>query len=136
VFSCNKQELVEILYNGETVLVSQEVADYLEDCRRDIHRQFMKRQRNLAAVRCEDDFVEELMATPPESFEDELMARLDQERLPGFIAQLPEIQRRRLRAYFYEGLTYQEIAAREGVDHRAVMRSVSSAIKKLKKYFE
>ena len=136
MFSCNKQELVEILYNGETVLVSQEVADYLEDCRRDIHRQFMKRQRNLAAVRCEDDFVEELMATPPESFEDELMARLDQERLPGFIAQLPEIQRRRLRAYFYEGLTYQEIAAREGVDHRAVMRSVSSAIKKLKKYFE
>jgi len=135
VFSCNKQELVEILYNGEKVMVSQEVADYLEDCRRETQRQMKQIQRRQAAVRCEENFVEELMATPPECFVDELLSRMELERLPGFIAQLPEIQRRRLRGYFYEGLTYRELAAREGVDHKAIVRSVDSALKKLKKYF-
>ena len=130
-----KQALVEIMYNGEMIMVSQEVADYLEDCRRDIHRQFMKKLRNQAAIKCDDNFVEELMAIPPVSFEDELIFRLEQERLPKLIALLPEIQCRRLTAYFYEELTYKEIAAREGVHHSAVMRSVESALRKLKKYF-
>jgi len=49
---------------------------------------------------------------------------------------LPETQRRRLKAYFYEELTYQEIANREGVHHSAIVRSVEGALKKLKKYFE
>jgi len=128
--------MVEIIYNGEKIMVSQEVADYLEDCRRDAHRQLMKKRRNQAAVQCEENFVEGLMAAPPRGFEDELIMRLEQERLPGLIALLPDKQSRRLIAYFYERLTYQEIAAREGVDHRAVMRSVESALKKIKIYFE
>ena len=132
----SKQGLVEITYNGEKIMVSQEVADYLEDCRRDAHRQLMKKSRNHAAVKCEENFVEGLMAAPPIGFEDELIMRLEQERLPELIALLPEKQNRRLTAYYYEGLTYQEIAACEGVDHRAVMRSVESALKKLKIFFE
>ena len=76
------------------------------------------------------------MATPPVGFEDELLWRLEQERLRCLIKKLPEMQQRRLIAYFYEGLTYQEIGKREGVHHSVVLRSVSSAIKTLKKYFE
>ena len=131
----SKQALVEITYNGEKIMVSQEVADYLEDCRRDAHRQLMKKSRNQAAVKCEEDFVEGLMAVPPIGFEDELIMRLEQEQLPGLIALLPETQRRRLTAYYYEGVTYQEIAKHEGVHHSAIMRSVEAALKNLKKYF-
>jgi len=131
----DKQELVEITYNGEKTMVSQEVADYLEDCRRDAHRQLMKKSRNQAAIQCEENFVEGLMKEPPNCFVDELLSRMDEERLPELIAKLPEIQRRRLMAYFYEGLTFREIGTREGVDHRAINRSVDSAVKALKKYF-
>jgi len=92
----DKHRLVEITYKGEKIMVSQEVADYLEDCRRDMHRQLMKKVRNQAAVKCEEGFVEELMMLPPVGFEDELLSRLEQERLPGLIALLPELQRRRL----------------------------------------
>ena len=131
----DEQRFIAITYNGERIMVSGEVADYLEDCRRDMSRQIKQKQRNQATIKCEDDFVEELMAVPPMSFEDELISRLEQERLPKLIILLPETQRRRLTAYFYEELTYQEIAVREGVNHRAIMRSVESALKKLKKYF-
>ena len=132
----DKQSTVEIIYNGQKITVMQEVADYLEDCRRDKQRQAASKRRNQAALQCEENFVEEFMTAPPVGFEDELIWRLEQERLPGLIAKLPEIQRRRLMAYFYEGLTFREIAAREGIDHRAVNRSVDSALKALKKYFE
>ena len=135
MFKKDKQGLVEILYKGEIIAVSKEVADYLEECRLDLRRQSEKKRRNHAAITFEEDFVEELMAIPPIGFENELFRELDKERLPGLIAKLPEIQRRRLVAYYYEGLTYQEIGKREGVDHRAVMRSVESGVSKLKKYF-
>ena len=131
----NNDKQIEIIYNGEKIMVSRDVADYLEDCRRDMHRQLMKKQRNQAAIRCDEGFIEELMAVQPTGFEDALIHRLEQEELLGLIKVLPEIQRRRLVAYYFEELTYKEISAREGVDHRAVMRSVESAIKKLKKYF-
>ena len=135
MFEKDKQEIVEIVYKGERIAVTKEVADYLEDCRRDTKRQAEKVRRNHAAVQCEEDFVEELMAAPPIGFEDELIWRLEQERLPGLISKLPEVQQRRLIAYFYEGLTYQEIGEREGVHHSAIMRSVELALKNLKKYF-
>ena len=131
----SKQGLVEITYNGEKITVSQEVADYLEDCRRDAHRQLMKKSRNHAAIKCEENFVEGLMAAPPIGFEDELIMRLEQERLPELIALLPEIQRCRLVAYYYEGLTFREIATIEGVHFSAVKRSVELALKNLKNYF-
>ena len=131
----DKHELVEITYNGERIMVSQEVADYLEDCRRDMHRQYKKKQRNQGGIKCEDDFIEGLMAMKPMGFEDELIRRLEQERLPRLIALLPDVQKRRLTAYYYEGLTYQEIAKRENVHHTTIMRSVDLAVKKLKKYF-
>jgi len=128
----DKQVFVEIVYKGERITVTAEVADYLEDCRRDKKRQAEKVRRNQAAVLCEEDFIEELMAVPPVGFEDELILRLEQERLPELIAKLPEVQRRRLVAYFYSGLTYQEIGQIEGVHHSVVLRSVVSALKTLK----
>ena len=131
----DKQEFVEIIYNGEKIMVSHEVADYLEDCRRDMHRQLMKKLRNQAAINCDEDFIEGLMAISPRGFEDELILRLEKEQLPKLITLLPEIQRRRLTAYYYEGLTYQEIGIREGVSHVVVIRSVKRAVKRLKKYF-
>ena len=130
------QELVQIVYRGKSIMVNKEVADYLEDCRRDGKRQAASKRRNQSDVQCEEDYVEFFMAEPPVSFVADLLDKLDLERLPGLIAKLPELQRRRLVAYYYEGLTYQEIATREGVHHSAVMRSVELAKNNLKKNFE
>ena len=57
------------------------------------------------------------------------------EQLRRAIAALPETQHRRLVMYYFDGLTYEEIADKEGCTHPAVIKSVKAAISKLKKYF-
>jgi RNA polymerase sigma-70 factor (ECF subfamily) len=134
--SSEKQELIAIEYNGEEVMVSQEVADFLDDCRRDAHRQYKQDLRNRSGMRCEEYLIEDLMAHKPTGFEDELIRRLDIERLPEALAALSEIQRRRVTAYYYEGLSYREIAVREGVNHTKIAKSIDAALKKLKSFYE
>lgn len=57
------------------------------------------------------------------------------EQLRRAIASLPKIQRRRLVLYYFDGLTYEEIAEKEGCTHPAIIKSVKAAISKIKKYF-
>ena len=70
-----------------------------------------------------------------ESVEFTVLARMDAETLQRGIRSLPALQRRRLCMYYFEGLTYEEIAAREGCTKMPVKRSIEAAIEKLKKYF-
>lgn len=70
-----------------------------------------------------------------ESVEIAVLNDMRNEQLRRAIATLPETQRRRLVMYYIDGLTYEEIAERERCTHPAVIKSVKSAISKLKKYF-
>lgn len=70
-----------------------------------------------------------------ESVEITAYKRIRNEQLHRAIADLPEVQRRRLVMYYFDSLTYEEIAEREGCTHPAVIKSVKAAISKLKKYF-
>ena len=47
---------------------------------------------------------------------------------------LTDIQKRRLKLYFYNDLTAREIAELEGVSHKNVLKSLNEAIKKIQKY--
>lgn len=69
----------------------------------------------------------------PESVEEIVLKNIRTEKLHRAIRTLPLIQRRRLILYFYEGLTYEKIAEREGCSKMSVKRSVDAAIGKLKK---
>lgn len=69
----------------------------------------------------------------PEDFEEAVLARLQMERLHKAIVSLPEVQKRRLILYYFENLTYEQIAQREGCTKMPVKRSIEAAIKKLKK---
>lgn len=69
----------------------------------------------------------------PESVEEIVLKNILTEKLHRAIRTLPLIQRRRLILYFYEGLTYEKIAEREGCSKMSVKRSVDAAIGKLKK---
>lgn len=70
-----------------------------------------------------------------ESVEISAYKGMQNEQLHRAIAELPEVQRRRLVMYYFDGLTYEEIADKEGCTHPAVIKSVKMAISKLKKYF-
>ncbi len=70
-----------------------------------------------------------------ESVEETVLRNLQYEQLHNAILELPETQRRRLILYYFQGLTYEQIAEMEGCTHPAIIKSVSSALEKIKKIF-
>ena len=63
-----------------------------------------------------------------ENFENVLVT----ENLHMAIGNLPEIQKRRLKKYYFEEKTFDEIALEEGCTYQSVQKSVYRAITKLK----
>ena len=74
------------------------------------------------------------IAGPSEPMEDRVYRRIMYQELHKAIAQLPEIQRRRVLLYYFGGYTYEQIAKMEGCKHPAIMKSVTAAEKNIKKF--
>lgn len=72
----------------------------------------------------------------PESVEETVFRNLRYEALYKAMEQLPETQRRRLVLYYFKGLTYAQIADKEGCTFQAVGKSITAAEKRLKKILE
>lgn len=72
----------------------------------------------------------------PEDLEETVLKRIWIERLHKAIEELPEIQKRRLVLYYFDCLTYEQIARKEGCTKRAVKSSIDYAKEKIKKFFE
>ena len=68
--------------------------------------------------------------------EDAVYESLQTQALREGIRRLPEIQKRRLQMYFFDGLTYEEIAERERCSYQAVQKSVSAALKKIREFLK
>lgn len=68
-----------------------------------------------------------------ESVEEIVLKNILTEKLHRAIRTLPPVQRRRLVLYFYEGMTYEQIAEKEGCTKMPVKRSIDAAICKLRK---
>ena len=75
------------------------------------------------------------IAAPSEPVEDHVYRRIMYQELHKAIAQLPEIQRRRVLLYYFGGYTYEQIAQMEGCKYPAIIKSVAAAEKNIKKYF-
>lgn len=54
------------------------------------------------------------------------------ENLHIAISKLPEVQKRRLKKYYFEEKTFDEIALEEGCTYQSIQRSVYRAVKKIK----
>lgn len=69
----------------------------------------------------------------PETVEDIVLHNIQVQCLHKAIKHLPEIQRHRLLLYFFEGMTYEEIAKVDGCSKVAVKYVLDKAIQNLKK---
>ena len=72
----------------------------------------------------------------PETVEEIVLRNIQNEKVHRAIEQLPEVQKRRIRMYFFEGMTYEEIAVKEKCKHPAVVKSVKAALENLKNILE
>lgn len=69
----------------------------------------------------------------PEGVEEAVLRKIQVKRLHMAIHALPEMQRRRLLLYYFEDLTYEQIAELEGCSKVAVKRAINKALKILQK---
>ena len=91
--------------------------------------------RHLTEADADEESLGNRIADPSEPVEDRAYRRIMYQELHNAIAQLPEIQRRRVVLYYFGGYTYEQIAQMEGCKYPAVIKSVSAAEKNIKKYF-
>ena len=71
-----------------------------------------------------DESFEERCADESESVEDAVITEMRNEALRKAIAGLPEVQRRRLLLYYFEGMSYEEIAQKEKCTIMPIKRSM------------
>ena len=111
--------------------VSIPVKELLEQSDRQIRSQRRQDRRYLVSADSIDELNDAAITVPQEDFAD-LVIRMDRyDTLNIAISHLSEVQRRRLRLRFFDGLTYRQIADIEGVGFKSVSRSIERALKTL-----
>ena len=91
--------------------------------------------RHLTEADTGEELLGHRIADLAEPVEDHVYRRIMYQELHKAIAQLPEIQRRRVLLYYFGGYTYEQIAQMENCTKRAVKFSVDAALKNLREIF-
>lgn len=116
--------------NGETsdVEVSEEIGTMILDSRREESN--LDRKERYHCYSLDGAEFEGMEMADKETPETALFLQLENQHISKLLSELPKVQRRRLLLYA-EGKSLREIARMEGVDHKAVKKSIEAA----KKYF-
>ena len=120
--------------NGETseVEVTEEIGNMILDSRRlESNLDRKERYHCYSSDAAEFEGEEYADVDTPESL---LEREMESRQIADIMAGMPEIQRRRLLLYA-EGKSLREIARIEGVDHKAIKKSIEAARKYFKKNF-
>lgn len=124
---------------GETeyTYVTKEVYEALTEIfRKEAHAQEMRDLRHITKGGYTEGETENLAFESGESLEDIVIRQMELETLQKAMQSLTEVQRERLHLYFFEGLTYRQIAEKKGIGEKNVRESITVAIKKIKKFFD
>ena len=95
--------------------------------------QMHKFERHIEHSELYEGTLNERAVDKPISLEDVVENTIINEEIRKAIDSLSEIQKRRIKLYYFEGLTQQEIANKEGASLRAVQYTLNSAMNELKK---
>lgn len=79
-----------------------------------------------------DETLDEVIARGTETVEEIVIYKLQMQKLKQAIEQLPELQKRRVKLYYFEGKTFKQIAELENCKESSVFLSIKNALKNLK----
>lgn len=115
------------------VEVSKEVFDSMDNFELEDISQMHKIDRHLERNEVYDETLNSRILYKPISLEDEVIRKSSFEDLRNAINELPEMQKRRIKKYYFEEMTQQEIADSENITLRAVQYSLSTSLEELRK---
>ena len=121
-----------LVYNGRLVRVRRTVYRFFLEDQRQMWRQghWDRNHRDHFDISRND--LDRHLRDRIAPFEDQVDDADEVALIRRFLDTLPETQQRRVRMYFDDGFTYEQIAVLEGVHYFAVWKSIDSAIKKLR----
>ena len=86
-----------------------------------------EKNRHVSGRTCSEGLLECEIIDSSESLEEYVHTKILHQKVREAIEQLSEIQRRRVKLYYFEGYTYEQIAQIEGCTHPAIMKSIKVA---------
>lgn len=125
--------LVKILnadHRPVDVEVSLEIYRVYEESRKQEERQRYERRKHIEGKSFDDCLLYDLATEPLEETAERLETLLE---IGQVLEKLPPLQRWRFILHFFYGYSYSEIAKMQDCNKSAVMRSVQSALKKIRK---
>lgn len=118
-----------------TVNLSQNIFEQFEDFEKEDARQIRKHKRNNELNAITENSLNKRAFIKPESIEEVVIKKINNERLAKAMGKLTKQQRRRILLHFDYQLTMEEIARIEGCSKQSVQESIEWGIKKLRKNF-
>ena len=120
-----------IVYGGQRISVSEEIAEFLEDDRRRQAAQDKHDERHLS----KNDF--ETVRLPqrlldPHSLEDAVIRNLRLQNLRKVIASLSDDEQKLIRLYFYEDNTMEQIGLEFGTSKMAISKRLKNLYAKMR----
>lgn len=134
---CNEKDLYIVTFkDGKGVLkmveVSEEVYRAFDRFELDDLSQLNEYDNHIEHSEIYENNLNSRVMDKPVSLEDEVIRKATFEELKNAIELLPEIQKKRIKKYYFQDKTQKQIADEEMVDIRAVQYTLSIALKKLK----
>ena len=80
-----------------------------------------------------EETLEKRIVNRQELIEDSIIKKDNFEKLHNAINELSDIEKRRIRMYYFEDKTLDEIAEIERTSHQAISKSIHNSLKKLEK---
>lgn len=123
---------VDVNNNSQKIEVSQEVFDIFNRFELEDISQMNEYDRHFEHSETYENTLQKRNVLDVQSLEEYLDNAQDAENLHMAISKLPEVQKRRLKKYYFEEKTFEEIALEEGCTYQSIQRSVYRAVAKIK----
>lgn len=125
IFKSNNKE--------KKVQVSKEVYDAFNQFELEDLKQLNEKDRHYERLEQSDEFIYKRSFEEHKSLEEQVEEKILNEEIKLAINNLTEIQKRRLKLYYFDNYTLEKIAKIEGCSIISVKESIDSALVKLKK---
>lgn len=116
--------------------ISKELHNAFDSFELEDNRQRGFYERHIEHSEVWDYVFDEAANEDEDSLEDTVIRNLEYEQLHKAMEKLTEVQKKRVYLYYFKGLTYKEIAEMENCSLQPVVRSITGALEKIKKYFD
>lgn len=134
---CEKQNKYQVIFKDgkgiyQTIEVSAEIHNAFNSFELKDISELNEYDRHIEHSEVYDNSLNSRVVDKPVSLEELVENKITYEELYKVIEALPDIQKRRIKMYYFEDMTFDEIAKKEKCTKRAVKFSVDIGLEKIK----